>query len=100
MSVSDVCSFQKKGKSVLSFENQRGISLITVFKKTMENLLFQDMSKDIDEKMSNSNIGARKNRNIKDHLLIMHGIIYSVIKGKEESIDIQIFDLEKAFDSL
>ena len=30
----------------------------------------------------------------------MHGIIFSVIKGKEESIDIQIFDLEKAFDSL
>ena len=50
--------------------------------------------------MSDSNIGSRKNRNINDHLLIMHGIVNAVVKGNEECIDIQVFDLEKAFDSL
>ena len=50
--------------------------------------------------MTDSNIGARRKRNIKDHLLIIHGIINSIVKGNEECIDIQIYDLEKAFDAL
>jgi hypothetical protein len=50
--------------------------------------------------MSDSNIGARRNRNIKNHLFIIYGVINSVIRGKEECIDIQIYDLEKAFDAL
>ena len=54
----------------------------------------------IDENMSDSNIGARRNRNIKNHLFIIYGIINSVIKGKAECIDIQIYDIQKAFDTL
>ena len=33
MCLSDICSIQKKKGSLFSLENQRGISLITVFKK-------------------------------------------------------------------
>ena len=50
--------------------------------------------------MSDSNIGARKGRNIKNHLFIIYGIINSVIKGKEPCIDVQIYDLVKCFDAL
>ena len=50
--------------------------------------------------MSDSNIGARKGRNVKDHLFLIYGIINSVVNGSEPSIDIQIYDLEKAFDAL
>ena len=50
--------------------------------------------------MSDSNIGSRKGKQVKDHLFIVHGIIHSVVKEKKESIDIQIYDLEQAFDSL
>ena len=50
--------------------------------------------------MSESNIGARKNRNLKDHLLIIYGIINSVKKGKDENVDLQLYDIEKAFDSM
>ena len=46
------------------------------------------------------NIGARKGRNVKAHLFIVYGIINSVVNGEEDSVDIQIYDLEKAFDSL
>ena len=55
---------------------------------------------DIDLNMLDYNIGSRKNRNIKDHLIIIHGVINSVIRGKEDPIDIQIYDLRKAFDAL
>ena len=37
---------------------------------------------------------------MKDHLLIIHGIINSVVNGNEDCIDLQIYDLEKAFDGL
>ena len=50
--------------------------------------------------MTDSNIGARKERNIKDHLFILHGIINSVVKGDDDCIDIQIYDIEKCFDAL
>ena len=99
MCIWDICSIHKKG-SIFELENERGISLITVFKKAFENLIHNDFAKDIDQNMSDSNIGARKNRNLKEHLLVMQGIINSVVRGNEECIDIQIFDLEKAFDSL
>ena len=37
---------------------------------------------------------------MKNHLFIIYGIVNSVIKGKEPCVDIQIYDLEKAFDAL
>jgi hypothetical protein len=54
----------------------------------------------VDENMSNSNIGARKNRNIRDHLFVVYGVINSVLYGESDPIDIQIYDVEKCFDAL
>ena len=50
--------------------------------------------------MSDSNIGARKNKNIRNHLFIIHGIINSVIQGEEKCVDMQVYDLEQCFDAL
>ena len=50
--------------------------------------------------MSVSNIGARRNKNVKNHLFIVYGIINSVIREEKFSLDIQIYDLVQAFDSL
>ena len=61
--------------------------------------MYQDNFKDLDNGMSDSNIGSRKNRNIKNHLFIIYGVINYVVNGKEDPIDLQIYDL-KAFDCL
>ena len=100
MCLSDIVSIPKKKSSQFNIEDERGISLITIFKKAFENLLFKEFREDIDENMSESNIGARKKRNMKDHLVIVHGIVSSVVKEQKESIDIQVFDVQKAFDSI
>ena len=50
--------------------------------------------------MSDSNIGAQKNMNIKNHLFIVYGVINSVLKEGNTCIDIQIYDLVQAFDAL
>ena len=96
----NITTVYKNRGSRFDMNNDRGIFILTVFKQILDKLIYFDNSEDIDERMSDSNIGARRNRNIKNHLFIIYGVINSVIKGKEECIDIQIYDLVKAFDAL
>ena len=62
--------------------NDRGIFILTLFKKVLDKLIYIDNFKDIDARMSDSNIGARRNRNIKNHLFIIYGIITQLSKAK------------------
>lgn len=96
----DIISLDKNKGSRFDLENDRGIFILTVFKKISDKLLYFDLYEEVDMNMSSSNIGARKQRNIQNHLLIIYGIIKSVVNGKEEPADLQIYDLVKAFDSL
>ena len=73
---------------------------MTTLKKILDKLIYNDNYEDIDENMTDSNIGARKGRNIRNHLMIIYGVINSVIRGGEDCVDLQIYDLEKAFDVL
>ena len=100
MALSDITTIYKNKGSRLDLNNDRGIFILTVMKKILDNLIYSDNYDEIDGNMSDSNVGARRKRNVKDHLLIIHGVINSVIRGNEECIDIQVYDLEKAFDAL
>ena len=80
--------------------NERGIFILTTMKKILDKLIYFDIFEDVDNNMSDSNIGARKDRNIKNHMFMIYGIINSVLRGKEDCVDIQIYDIEKAFDGL
>ena len=80
--------------------NDRGIFVLTAVRKILYKLTYLDKYPDIDISMSGSNIGARRKRNIRDHLFIIHGVINSVIQGEDTCIDIQVYDLEQAFDAL
>ena len=51
--------------------------------------------------MSDSNIGARKNKNVRNHVWIVNGVLNEVLSGKQShNIDIQILDYQQCFDSL
>ena len=50
--------------------------------------------------MTDSNIGARHNKNIKNHLFVVYAVINDVLQSKKNCVDIQIYDLVKAFDVL
>ena len=45
-------------------------------------------------------MGARETRNIRDNTFVLNAINNSVVNVTEEPVDIQIFDIEKCFDSL
>ena len=50
--------------------------------------------------MSESNVGARKNRNVRDHLFAVHGIINDIVHKKDKSADMLIYDIRKCFDHM
>ena len=54
----------------------------------------------IDSNLTDANVGARKEQNICDNSFVLNAIINSVIKGKEEPCEIQVYDAEKCFASL
>ena len=81
-------------------DNDRGIFLVSVLRMILDSLIYRDKYPIIDFNMTCSNIGARKNRNIRDHLFIVSAIINSVIHGHEDDIDIQIYDVKQCFDAL
>ena len=100
MLLENITTIYKNKGSRFDMNNDRGIFILTVLKKVLDKLIYFDKVKDIDNKMSDSNVGARRDRSIKNNLFIIYGVINSVIKGKGECVDLQIYDLEKAFDAL
>ena len=66
----------------------------------MDRLIYNDEYEKIDKQLSDSNVGARKHRNIRDNIFVLNAITNSVVNGKEDPVDIQLFDVEKCFDAL
>ena len=100
MQLSNISSLYKNRGSRFSLDNDRGIFILTVFRKVLDKLIYQDKHSEIEKNMSDSNIGGRKGKNVKDHLFIIYGIINSVLVEEKTCIDIQIYDLVQAFDRL
>ena len=88
--------FKNKG-SRLDMKNDRGIFILSVFRKMIDKMIYHDKYDDIDHFMSDSNIGARRHKNIRKHVYVIYAIINSVIQGEAGCIDIQIYDLVQAF---
>ena len=100
MNLSNITTLWKLKGCKMDMNSDRGIFILTSLKRIMDKVIYFDKYGDIDRNMSNSNIGARKDRNIKNHLFMINGIINSVVKGNFDCIDIQIYDIIKAFDGL
>ena len=98
--MSNITTIYKKKGSKHSLESDRGIFGLSVFRKIIDGLIYKEKYPLVDAAMTDSNIGARKKKNIKNHLFIIYGVINSVLKGENACIDIQIYDLVKAFDVL
>ena len=96
--MADITSIWKKKGSKQDIENDRGIFVLGVLRKIMDKLMYLDLYPELEENMSNSNIGAMRKKNIRNHLFIVYGIINSVLQGETPSVDVGIFDLEKCFD--
>ena len=79
--------------------NDRGIFIMNVFKSIMMKIIYNEEYEGINMNMSDSNIGARKMKNIRNHIFILNGIINEAIRNGK-SVDIQILDYRQCFDSM
>ena len=96
----NISSIYKKKGSRQCLENDRGIFVVSSVRMILDTLIYQEKFPSIDKRMTCSNIGARRNRNIRDHLFVTYAIINSVVKGGEDPVDLQIYDVQKCFDEL
>ena len=62
--------------------------------------MYNDKYEIINSNMSSSNIGARKNRNIRDHIFVINAILHDIKENKKSSIDIGLYDVRKCFDKM
>ena len=73
---------------------------VTAFRNILDKLIFNDEYETLENKLTDSNVGGRKGRNILDNIFVFDAIINSMKKGKEDAIDMTVTDVEKCFDSL
>ena len=100
LQVANITTISKKNGSKFDMDGERGIFILSVFRKIFDRLLFNDKYHHIEESMSDSNIGARKNQSIKNHLFVLYGVINYVLYEEKSNIDICIYDIKKCFDAL
>ena len=100
MQLSNITIIYKSKGSRLSMQSARGIFVPTVLRKIQDKMTYLDKNPDLELNMSYSNIGGRQNKNIRNHLFTIHGVINSVMQGEENCVDLQVYNLEQCFDAL
>ena len=92
MRKTDIATIYKGKGEKCNLENDRGIFLVTIFRSILMRLIYGDKYNIIDSNMSDSQVGGRKGKNVRNHIWIMNGIICDVLSNKRKTpIDIQIF---------
>ena len=97
---SNITSIWKKKLERSSLDNDRGIFNVVKLRSILDKMILDDVHDDIDQNMGPSNIGARKKRNIRDHLLVVNSVINDTLKNKDAEADINVYDVAKCFDKM
>ena len=97
--VNIVSIYKGKGEKA-DLQNDRGIFTVNLFRTILMKLVYHDKYPVVDGNMSDSQIGGRKKKNIRNHIFVLNGIINEAIQTKGKSIDILIYDYRQCFDSL
>ena len=100
MNYSNITTVPKKGSTIL-LKNERSIFRVSVIRSILMRLIYNMKYSDIDENMSDCQMGARKGKGCKNNLFIINGIIHEVMKSKKMTpILLQIYDYSQMFDSI
>ena len=96
--LANITSIFKNRGCKMDLNNDRGIFSVTVARGLVDKLLYNDCYDIIDGNMSDSNVGGRQNRSIRDNLFIVYGIINNAINNNI-NIDLTLYDIENCFDA-
>ena len=81
----DVTTIYKGKGEKCDLENDRGIFLVTVFRNILMSLIYMDKYETIDSSMSDSQVGGRKGKNVRNHIWVVNGIINDVLSDKKKT---------------
>ena len=99
MLLTDITSIYKGKGPKCDLNSDRGIFSVSKVRSIIEKLICQSQYDMIDKSMSDSNVGGRKHRNIRDNLFVLYAMINDANR-KKKSINLQFFDISKCFDAM
>ena len=94
-----VAIYKGRGEK-MDLMNDRGIFIVDIFRSILMKLVYQEKYEMVDRQMSDSNVGARRGKNIRNHIFVLNGVINDVVQNGKEAVDIEILDYRQCFDSL
>ena len=100
LEIANISAIYKNKGQKNDFDSYRGIFRVPILRTILDRLIYNDSYDTIEESLSDSNVGARRGRNVRDNIFTLNAITNSIINGNEDPIDIQLFDIEKCFDTL
>ena len=100
MNYANITTVPKKGSKLL-LENERGIFRVSVLRSILMRIIYNEKYEQIDRKMSDCQMGARKNKGCRNNLFIINGIIHDVMSSnKKTPVLLQIYDYKQMFDAI
>ena len=75
MQWTNISSIYKNRGLKTDLANDRGVFNVIKTRAVIDNLIYNDYYETIDRNMSDSNVGGRRERNIRDNLFVLYGII-------------------------
>ena len=97
--LSNITSIYKNRGSKSDLDSDRGVFNVATVRSIIDKLVYNDYYDLVDMNMSDSNVGGRRGRNIRDNLFIINGVINYALKEKI-AIDINLYDIAKCFDAI
>ena len=99
MRKTNITTIYKSRGEITDMDSDRGIFIVSIFRTILMKMIYQDYYDVIESSMSDSNIGARKNKNIRNHIFIVNSIIHDVLRKKNNKpVDIMVLDYKQMFD--
>ena len=96
MELTNITSIFKNKGSKLDLDNDRGISSVSCLRSIVDKLIYDEYYETIDNNMSDSNVGGRQKRSIRDNLFVVYGIINNAVQNKI-NLDVSFYDIEKSY---
>ena len=96
----NISTIYKNKGSKSDLNNDRGIFTCTVINSILQQLLYKDNYDTIDGNLSDSNVGARKRKNIRNHSWIINGVIRDAVTSKSKAVDLAVLDYRQCFDTM
>ena len=96
----NITTVPKKG-SRLILNNERGIFRVSVIRSILMNMIYESNYSYIDKKLSDCQMGGRRQKSCKNDIFIINGIIHDLMTSKKKKpVVLQFYDYCQMFDSI